>query len=69
MQWLVSILDPELQYLSHELTDTDITIHVQSQQTSATCPYCGTSSMKVHSQYVREFQFLHLITSEIMELK
>ena len=58
MQWLVSMLDPELLYLSHELTKTEIVIHVQSTHTSATCPYCGTSSMKVHSQYVREFHDL-----------
>ena len=58
MQWLVSMLDPELLYLSHELTDIEVIIHVQSKQTSATCPYCGMGSIKVHSQYVREFHDL-----------
>jgi len=58
MQWLVSMLDSELLYLSHELTDTEIIIHVQPNQTYSTCPYCGTNSAKVHSQYVREFHDL-----------
>ena len=43
MQWLVSMLDPELLYLSHELIDNEIIIHAESEHTRAICPYCGTS--------------------------
>jgi hypothetical protein len=60
MQWLVSMLDSELLYISHELTDTEIIIQVKSNQNHATCPYCGTNSTKVHSQYEREFHDLSI---------
>ena len=46
------MLDPEFLYLSHELTNTEIIIHVQSTNTGATCPYCGTISVSA-SDYLR----------------
>ena len=38
MRWLFSLLDSELLYITHELTETEIIIHVQPNQNHTICP-------------------------------
>lgn len=52
------LLDKRLKYVSHEVIDDMIYIHAISNRESINCPYCLTSSTKVHSCYRRSFQDL-----------
>ena len=58
MEELVKLLDENLKYLSHEIQDERIYIYVQSNRDEATCPYCGQTSIWVHSLYPRKYQDL-----------
>ena len=50
---LITLPDEHLRYVSHESGSGRIIIHVESTRTKALCPYCGTISDKIHSQYER----------------
>ena len=48
MDELIKLLDPELDYIEHELLDDTIIIRVASNRKELLCPYCGYSSSKRH---------------------
>ena len=58
MDEIVKMLDENLEYVTHEIEDNTIYIHVSSSREEAICPYCGQLSIKVHSHYPRIFQDL-----------
>jgi transposase len=58
MEELLKMLDGDLKYLSHEIVDDTFKIYAESARESAICPYCGESSDKVHSRYLRKMQDL-----------
>jgi len=47
-----------LRYISHEIDEETIMIRVDAIIEQATCPYCGETSGKVHSRYVRKLSDL-----------
>jgi transposase len=58
MDELVKMLDNSIKYLSHEIKEERIYIHVESIIEEVVCPYCGESSIWVHSRYPRNLQDL-----------
>jgi len=58
MNELVKLLDENLEYISHEIQDDKIYIYVQSDREETVCPYCGETSIWIHSRYLRKYQDL-----------
>ena len=58
MNELIKLIDNNLEYITHEITDSIIYIEVVSIRQVAKCPYCGSESDKVHSYYKKSFQDL-----------
>ena len=58
MDEFIKLLDPNLNYISHEIMGDTIVIHVISNKEEVICPYCGCTSSKKHSVYERSFQDL-----------
>jgi transposase len=58
MEEMVKLLSEKLQYIGHEVSETGIELYVEPATEQAQCPYCGTASTKVHSNYVRKLQDL-----------
>jgi transposase len=58
MDEIVRLIDENLEYISHEIIEDSLIIHVVSKQKEVICPYCGQSSSRVHSTYKRSFQDL-----------
>lgn len=58
MDELIKLLDKELEYISHNLTDDTFCIHVRSTKEMAECPYCVHPFSNVHSRYERSFRDL-----------
>ncbi|MCI9324118.1 MAG: transposase family protein [Lachnospiraceae bacterium] len=58
MDEFIKLLDPSLDYISHEIIGDTIFIRVASNREEAVCPYCGHASSKRHSAYERSFQDL-----------
>ena len=61
MDEFIKLLDPELNYLSHEIIDDTIVITVESNKGEVSCPFCGQPSCKKHSVYERSFQDLPIM--------
>lgn len=61
MDEFIKLLDPSLDYISHEIKGDTIIIRVVSNQDDAACPYCGCASSKKHSIYERSFQDLPIM--------
>ena len=61
MDEFIKLLDPGLDYISHEILDDTIIIRVASNKTELCCPYCGHRSSKKHSTYERSFQDLPIM--------
>ena len=61
MDELIKLLDPGLDYISHEIVGDTIFIRVASNKGEAVCPYCGHASSKKHSVYERSFQDLPIM--------
>ena len=61
MDEFIKLLDPALNYVSHEIKDDTIIIRVSSNRDTAVCPFCGVSSSKKHSSYERSFQDLPIM--------
>jgi transposase len=55
---IVTLPDERLRYVSHESNGDDFIIYVESSDMEAQCPYCGTSSQRIHSTYTRKLQDL-----------
>lgn len=58
MDEFIKMLDEHLDYVSHEIAEETVIIHVESNRTEVICPYCGAGSSKKHSNYERSFQDL-----------
>ena len=56
MDEIVKMLDKNITYVSHEIHDDRIYIHVKSDLEEALCPYCGQSSIWEHSRYTKKLQ-------------
>src|SRR5690606_35198848 len=57
MDEFIKQLDPNLDYISHEIKDGKCYITVTSNRKEVTCPFCGWPSSRIHSTYNRTFQY------------
>ena len=44
MDEFIKLLDPNLDYICHEIIGDTIVIHVASNKEEVICPYCGCAS-------------------------
>ncbi len=58
MEKLIKALDPNLTLISIEVVGDIIYMDVESTLAEVRCPYCKTTSSRIHSRYTREFQDL-----------
>ena len=58
MDEFIKELDPNLDYLEHEISADEVIIYVASNRKTCNCPYCNSPSMRVHSRYEKSFQDL-----------
>lgn len=58
MDEFIKELDPNLDYLEHEINTDEVLIYVASNRKTCRCPYCNTPSGRVHSRYEKSFQDL-----------
>jgi transposase len=58
MDELVKTIDPNFEYIRHEIEQGVMRIYVKSTREEVKCPYCGTESSNVHSTYSRKFRDL-----------
>jgi len=58
MDKFIKQLDPNLDYINHEINDGKCYITVASNRKEVTCPFCSQSSSRIHSTYNRIFQDL-----------
>lgn len=61
MDEFIKLLDPNLHYLRHEISDEELLIYVESERLDVKCPYCGQLSSRRHSMYERSFQDLPMM--------
>lgn len=55
-QQLIKLLDNSLVCTDYKIKGTQVIIKIQSVNEIVSCPYCGCSSSRVHSTYLREIQ-------------
>lgn len=58
MDEFIKLLDKNLRYVRHELLEDTFYIYAESEIVEAICPFCETSSTRIHSVYKRTFQDL-----------
>ena len=58
MEELLKLLDPFLVLENINFEEDRISLYTKSTRTDVVCPYCKTTSNKVHSHYSRSFQDL-----------
>jgi transposase len=58
MKEIIRLLDRNLMYVSHSIEDDTVKIKAISTRASASCPYCGKESKKLHSHYERKLRDL-----------
>ena len=58
MDEIVKLLDENIKYMYHEIREGRIYIYVESGIDEVNCPYCGQSSIWVHSRYRKKLQDL-----------
>ena len=58
MDEFIKELDPNLDYLKHEINTDEVLIYVASNRKTCRCPYCNAPSGRVHSRYEKSFQDL-----------
>lgn len=56
MDEFIKELDADLDYLEHEITADEVILYVASNRKSCRCPYCGHTSMRIHSRYEKVFR-------------
>lgn len=61
MDEFIKELDPNLDYLNHEITGNEVIIYVASNRKICRCPYCGFESARIHSRYEKSFQDLPIM--------
>ena len=55
-QQMIKLLDPDLECTDVKMKDNQIIMKIRSVKKEAECPYCGFSSLRIHSTYEREIQ-------------
>jgi transposase len=66
MNDFIELLDKNLEYIQHEITNDTVKVWVKSNRNEVTCPYCNTTSAKVHSRYERSFQDLPIQNKKVI---
>ncbi|HDR6319096.1 TPA: transposase family protein [Bacillus thuringiensis] len=62
MESILSSLDSQIQYLSHEFMADQVVFRAKTRFVTAICPYCGVKTNKIHSKYRRVFQDIPIST-------
>lgn len=55
-QQLIKLLNNSLECINSKIKGNQVVMTIQSVKEKVSCPYCGYSSNRVHSTYVREIQ-------------
>jgi len=58
MDEFITLLCPNLEYITHEISQDLIHIYVRSNRSEVSCPYCSAIGTRVHSHYDRCFRDL-----------
>ena len=58
MDEFIKLLDNELKYLTHQIIDDTVYIHIASTRGEVKCPFCGHMSSQTHSTYEKSFHDL-----------
>lgn len=58
MDEFIKFLDKNLEYISHTIIDDICYISVASNREEVKCPFCGHTTTRIHSTYIRTFQDL-----------
>lgn len=66
MNDFIAMLDQNLRYIEHKLKEDKLIIQVASSRNIVMCPYCATTSSKVHSTYHRKFQDLPIMNKKVI---
>lgn len=66
MDYLIKLLDKNLDYISHEIIEDTIYINVKSNRNFFVCPHCNTESEKIHSYYLKTFQDLPIQNKKVI---
>lgn len=66
MTQLIQLLDKNLKYKEMNIIEDTIYIQTTSSRLQAICPYCQSTSKKVHSKYVRSFQDLPIQNKKVI---
>lgn len=64
MDEFIKLLDPCLDYISHEIINDTVVIRAASNRDGLCCPYCGFLSSRKHSIYERSFQDLPIMVKK-----
>ncbi|OLR27692.1 transposase family protein [Bacillus cereus] len=64
MESILSLLDSQIQYLSHEFMADQVVFRAKTCFVTAICPYCGIEANTIHSKYRRVFQDIPISTFE-----
>lgn len=62
MENILSSLDSQIQYLTHEFMADQVVFRAKTRFVTAICPYCGGEANKIHSTYRRVFQDIPIST-------
>jgi len=68
MNEFIKMLNPDYELIRYKVTNSQIIFEIASAIKSICCPYCCTSSMKVHSTYQREIQDLPIQNKQVILL-
>ena len=66
MERFIKGLDKNLRYEKDEIVEDTYYLYVISTKKKAECPYCGQSSSRVHSTYIRSFQDLPIQDKKVI---
>jgi len=66
MDEFIKLLDENLDYVDHKITDNVCYITVSSNRKVIYCPFCGKPSSRVHSTYKRTFQDLPIQGNKVL---
>lgn len=68
MNSFIKMLDMNYSLIDYKIKNEYIVFTIESDLGECSCPYCGTSSMKVHSSYYREIQDLPIQEKQVFLL-
>jgi len=64
MDEFIKMLNEDYELIDYRIKETIIVFEIASNKSNCTCPYCGTVSSRVHSNYQREIQDLPIQNNE-----